>query len=45
LREGFRQIAMAEPGRCVLIDAAGDPDSVHRAVLAALSERLGVALS
>src|SRR4029077_14226770 len=24
LREGFRQIAAAEPQRCVLIDAAGD---------------------
>jgi dTMP kinase len=45
LREGFRNIAAAEPQRCVLIDAAGDPDSVHRAALAAVSARLGVALS
>lgn len=45
LREGFRNIAAAEAERCVLIDAAGGPDSVHRAVLAAVSARLGVALS
>lgn len=41
LREGFRQIAAAEPQRCVLIDAGGDRGAVHRAVLAAISERLG----
>ena len=44
LREGFHQIAAAEPRRCVLIDASGDAASVHRAVLAAVAERLGVAL-
>ena len=44
LREGFRQIAASEPQRCVLIDAAGDPENVHRAVLAQVSKRLGVAL-
>ncbi len=27
LRQGFREIAAAEPGRCVLIDAAGEPAS------------------
>ena len=45
LREGFRRIAAAEPQRCMLIDASGDAASVHRAVLAALGERFGVALS
>ena len=42
LREGFRQIAAAEPQRCVLIDASGDAVKVQRAVLAAVTERLGV---
>jgi dTMP kinase len=45
LREGFLAIAAANPARCVLIDAAGDRDSVHRAVLGAVAARLGVALS
>jgi dTMP kinase len=45
LREGFQQIAAADPQRCVVIDASGDVESVHRAVLAAVAERLGVALS
>jgi dTMP kinase len=44
LREGFRAIAAAEPGRCVLIDAAGAPDAVHRAVTGAVAQRLQVAL-
>jgi dTMP kinase len=42
LRQGFRQIAADNPARCVLIDASGDPQTVHRAVLAAVEERLGV---
>jgi dTMP kinase len=44
LRHGFHEIAAAEPQRCLVIDAAGDLESVHRAVLAALTERLGVVL-
>ena len=44
LREGFRAIAAAEPGRCVLIDASGAPDAVHRAVTGAVAQRLQVAL-
>ena len=40
----FRDIAAAEPGRCVLIDAAGEPDAVHRAVTDAVTQRLQVAL-
>ena len=45
LRQGFHQIAAADPRRCVVSDASGDVESVHRAVLAAVAERLGVALS
>jgi dTMP kinase len=45
LRQGFRQIAADHPDRCVVIDAAGERDSVHRAVLAAIAGRLGVALA
>jgi dTMP kinase len=41
LRLGFKQIAAADPQRCVLIDASGDVDSVHRAVLAAAAVHLG----
>ena len=44
LRLGFRQIAADNPARCVLIDASGDPQAVHRAVLAVVEERLGVKL-
>ena len=44
LRQGFRQIAADNPERCLLIDAAGDQGSVHRAILAAVSTRLGLAL-
>ena len=44
LREGFRKIAAADPTRCVLVDASADPQTVHRAVLAAVEQRLGVAL-
>ena len=44
MRDGFRQIAAAEPQRCVLIDAVGEVENVHRAVLAAVAARLGVAL-
>lgn len=45
LREGFLEIAAAEPQRCVLIDASGDRDTVHRAILAAVSERLGITMA
>jgi dTMP kinase len=43
LREGFREIAAAEPARCVLIDAAGPPGAVHQVVFDAVAQRLGVA--
>jgi dTMP kinase len=42
LRDGFLTIAKAEPQRCAIIDAAGDVENVHRAILAVVSGRLGV---
>jgi dTMP kinase len=45
LRDGFRRIAASEPGRCVVIDATGGRDEVHRAVLAAVGARLDVAFA
>jgi len=44
LRRGYRQIAVDNPARCVLIDASGDAQSVHRAIRTAVEQRLGVAL-
>ena len=44
LRQGFRQIADENPTRCLLIDASGNPHTVHRAVAAAVEQRLGVVL-
>jgi len=40
LRQGFRAIAASAPARCVLIDAMPGPETVHRAILAAVAERL-----
>jgi len=42
LRQAYRDIAAAEPERCVMIDAAADLRLVHRALLAAVEQRLGV---
>jgi dTMP kinase len=36
LRDGFLAIAAAEPGRCVVIDASGTVDAVHRAIIGAV---------
>jgi dTMP kinase len=44
LRAGFLAIAKAESRRCAVIDAASDPETTYRAILAVLRERLGVAL-
>ena len=41
LRLGYRQIAADNPTRCVLVDAAGEPQTVHQAVAAAVEQRLG----
>jgi dTMP kinase len=45
LRLGYRNIATENPIRCVLVDASGDPQSVHRAVLEAITHRLGTVVS
>jgi dTMP kinase len=42
LHQGFRRIAAEESVRCVLIDATQEPDAVHRAVLEAVEQRLGI---
>jgi len=42
VRAGFRSIAAAETQRCVVVDAGGSGQQVHRAVLAAVADRLGV---
>jgi len=39
LREAYREIAAAEPGRCVLIDASADPNTVAASVWTALRDR------
>lgn len=44
LHEAFREIAAREPGRCVLIDAGGDVESVQRTVRTQVARRCGVAL-
>jgi dTMP kinase len=43
LRAEFRAIAAAEPDRCNIVDADGDPDAVARRVWAAAAPRLGLA--
>ena len=45
LREAYRDIAVQEPERCALIDAADEVEAVHAAVKAEAARRLGVALS
>jgi dTMP kinase len=39
LREAYREIAAANPERCVLIDATPDPNTVAAAILTALRDR------
>jgi len=45
LREGYREIAAAEPDRCVLIDATADVDTVAAQIWAVLRARLSAAAS
>lgn len=42
LRAGYRDIAAAEPDRCIVIDAAASPDAVALAVWTVVERRLGV---
>lgn len=44
LRQGFRKIAAQEPGRCRMVDAAGDAEEVAARVRALVTELMGVAL-
>jgi len=37
---GYREIAAAEPDRCVLVDASADVETVHAAILEAVETRL-----
>jgi dTMP kinase len=39
LREAYREIASANPDRCVLIDATGDPNTVAASIWTALRDR------
>jgi dTMP kinase len=43
LRNGYLEIAMAEPERCAVIPAEGDVAAVARRVRATVTERLGIA--
>ncbi len=36
VRQGFRDIAAANPARCILLDASGDIQSVHTAIMTAI---------
>jgi dTMP kinase len=40
VREGFRAIATAEPGRCALLDAAGPVEALATRIAALVDERL-----
>jgi dTMP kinase len=40
VRAGFRAIAAAEPGRCVVADATDSPEGVAAAILSAVQSRL-----
>jgi dTMP kinase len=41
VHEGFLKIAQAEPGRCAVIDASGDIETVAAAIARVVAERLG----
>lgn len=45
LRQGFLEIAAAEPARCVLVDAAREIEAVQAAITAAVGERLELNLT
>lgn len=42
VRAGFAEMAAADPERWVVVDAAGNPDTIATTIRAAISERLGV---
>lgn len=41
LRDGFRALAKEAPGRCVLIDAGRDADTIAADIAASVAQRLG----
>lgn len=45
LRQGFLEIARAEPDRCAVIDASLGGDEVHGQIMAAVRERLALPLA
>jgi dTMP kinase len=45
LRQGFRQIAADNLARCILVDASGDPQTVHRTVMGGVEQRLSIAIA
>ncbi len=42
LRQGFLEIAGAEPERCTVVDAAGDVETVHARIMAVVCDRLQI---
>jgi dTMP kinase len=44
LRQGFLEIARAEPKRCLVVDATADAATVQQAIRTAIRARLGVAI-
>jgi len=44
LRQGFQEIAVDDIGRCALVDGSRDQQTVQRAILDVVEERLGVSL-
>lgn len=44
VRAGFLSIAKREPARCMVLDASLDKDLLHRQILQAIHERLGIAI-
>lgn len=44
VREGFLEIARQSPQRCVVINAKDAIDSIHRQIVAAIDERLGISI-
>jgi dTMP kinase len=42
VRQGFRDIAAANPARCILLDASGDIQSVHTAIMTAVWTRFAL---
>jgi thymidylate kinase len=41
VRAGFRAIAAASPGRCVMVDASGEIAAVQAAIVAQLRKSFG----